>query len=204
MSFHYTDVRDANQHLLGTVVMFAGQPAFIHEIQVNPADQHGFIAHIGHLPRINNMVTVDLFSPDLEPKKLRLGYVNVSSVGHAMFCSRIPAKQYHQGLCRGNVSIPPINGQRLTSFERLLTEPGFADALRNQYPTYEEAARLLENPDYRSMAFHRSYALEKDELGFFRLFYKGEPVAFGENKQFKLADKFKYLREEITELGVQV
>lgn len=203
MSFAYENVRDANQHLMHSVVMFAGAPAFVHEVIQGP-EQGSFSVHLGHLPRIQNTFTVDLFHADFEPRNCRLGYVNVSSIGHALYCTRIPARQYHQGLVRGNVNIPRVEGRTVSTFEMLLQEPGFADALRNVYPTYEAAQGLLENPNYTSMAFNRRYALSKDELGFYRLHYKGEPVAFGEGKKFKVPEKFKYLREELMELGVEV
>ncbi len=199
MSFAYTDIRDAQQHLQHSVIMYDGRPVWVNEIFNH---EQTFKVSISSLPRQRDPITVDLMDPLLGPREARLGYVN-SNLGYALYLTRIPLRQYKQGLCRSNVHIPGVNGQRIVNFENLIREPGFADSLRNIYPTYDEAAnRLNENPNVRSVAFDKCFALERDELGFFRLFYKGEPVAFGEDKSFKLPKKFCYLKEMISELGV--
>lgn len=206
MSFKYENSRDANQHLQNTVIMYAGVPALVHE--VHEQGDGTFSIVLSHLPRMNNRITVDLFSPDLQIRGLQLGYCNASSIGRAVWMSRIPSRQYHQGFCRGNVNIrvDRVSGVRPISWENCLREPGFSDSLRNVYPNLQESIRLLDNPEYRSVAFHRRYAVEKDELDFYRLHYKGEPVAIdgGGNGVFRLAKKFDFLREELVLLGVQM
>lgn len=203
MSFKYENERDAQQHLQGTVIMYAGAPAFVHEI--TPAAGGAFVVHLGHLPRFRNIFQVDLFDSQLEPRGMRLGYCNVTGAGQAVFLTRVPSRQYHQGLCRTNVNIPSDeHGHRIVGFDTLMIDPGFTDALRGIYPNLKEATDLLENPDYRSVAFDRYFALSKDELGFYRMYNRGMPVAYGQLSSFQLAEKFEYLREQLTELGVKI
>ena len=143
MAFMYQNVADAEQHLRGTVVMFDGMPAYVHS--VTALGNGRFLANLGHLPRINNTFEVDLFDARLDPKGIRLGYVNCTKYGEALFCSRIPARQYHQGLHQNNVNVARshLTDARVTSFPYMLSDPGFADALRNIYPTFNEALNLL-------------------------------------------------------------
>ena len=203
MSFKYENERDAQQHLLGTVVMYAGAPAYVHEIA--PSASGAFVVSLGHLPRYRNIFQVDLFDGQFEPRGIRLGYCNIVNAGRATFLSRIPSRQYHQGLHRTNLRIPEDEtGRRHTNFEHLLTDAGFADCLRNIYPSYKEALNLLENPNILSAAFHRYFAVSKDELGFYRMHNRGIPVAYGGADKIILADKYEYLREQLTELGIKV
>lgn len=179
---------------------------YISHIENNPTAPGSFLAHLQPLPRLANDVVVDLFDPLLEPRGIQLGYVNVSRYGVALFTSRVPARQYHQGLCRQNVNVGnDRRGRRVVNFPDLLREPGFTDALKGVYPTFKEAVELLDNKNYSSFAFDRLFCVERDEMDFLRIFFRDIPVAFGEaNTGFKLASKASYLKEDLLKLGVKI
>lgn len=202
-AYAYTTLEDLRQHLASTVVLYRSQPHFVQGQGHN--NDGSFYVSLVALPVENNRpFRVSINDPDLEPRGARLGYCNVGNV--AYYLSRIPRRQFQQGLGSNNVNIPRDNGNRVTSFDRLLHEPGFADLLRNTYPTFQEAVQQLEAPDSTKfrIAFHRHFAIEHDDLGFVRLLFKGDAVGYGKADRYNLPQRYSYLAETLTENGVQL
>lgn len=202
MSFAYTNVADAQQHLQHSVVMYDKRPVWVNEIFDVDGDM---VASITNIPTLRNAYNVSIFDPLFCPREVRLGYTNTTG-GHAVFLSRVPSRQYKQGICRNNTHIPNTpEGLRVTTFEHLTRMASWSDALRGIYPTFAEAVSLLKNGEgIRSVAFHRDYAAGLDDLGFVRLYHKGEACAFGEDGVFRLPKQFEYLTEELTEMGMKI
>lgn len=199
----YENGADANQQIGGCVVMYDDKPVLVSECFDRDAD---ILANISFLPHRRDLLTISLFDPKFDAKSMgrRLGYVNTFGEFGAYFLTRIPSRQYKQGLHANNVNVPdPI--RRQWNFNHIRIRPEFTDTLMGVYPTFEEArTRLMANPDIKSIAFSRYFAIERDELGFFLVFYRGDRVAWGEPNSFKIPSHYDYLKEVMQENGVVV
>ena len=198
----YETLEDANQQLGASVLLFKGDPMWCEGCQI----RNGKISVLLYsLPRLRDQIFVDIDDPDLDSRDLgrRLGYVNTFGPSGALFVSRIPARQYKQGLSKNNVRI--LGGSGRLTLNDLRVQPGFTDAIKGIYPSFKRAReRLQEDPDILSIAFNRNFALQRDELGFFVVLYRNERVAWGDPDAFKLPSHFQYLKELCQENGVVV
>jgi len=199
----YQTPEDAAQHLNHTIIMYDDRPVYVQEVF-----RAGGVIRLSLLPvpSLRDPFAVDLFDPLIDAKIMgqRLGYCNLGSGLGATWVSRIPARQYHQGLCGQNLSIGNVNGRgNVLRWDSLMRRAEFADMLRRQYPSYKEVLKQLENDhDIPSIAFHPHLAIERQELGYYLLLYKAERVAWGDPLQFKLPKKFEYLKETLNKCGV--
>jgi len=197
----YDSLEHARQQLAGTVNLFDGQPIYIEDIT-----QMGntFYAHITALPRMRDPMTIQLFDERLDTRSISqmLGYVNVNN--NAVFVSRRPARQTKQGLSSGNVSTARRGHVNLITFNTLIASAGFVDSINNVYPSFDDCCKVLsDNETIQSMAFSRTMALRREDLGFYVLMYRGDDVAFGDEKGLKLPSKFEYLKPALDKVGIQ-
>lgn len=202
----YDTVENTHAKLAGTVFMFDGRP--VHCLGAfNSGDQKDPIhLNLQFLPKMRDNVAVSVNDPRVEVRNLPLGYVNIYD--DAVYLTRTPCRQFRQGLTNQSVICPPIRKRDapMYNFKSLIQRAEFVDAMCNVYPTYKEALNmLLDNPEKRSVAFSRRFALFHDkELGFFELRYKGNRVAWGDPNNFNLPSEFMYLSEVIAEQGISV
>lgn len=203
MCMPYQNAADANQHLQGTVVMFDNRPVYVHEVFGTP---EGISATLRFLPRMNDGISVSVFDPRFEAKELgsRLGYLNIGDRYGALYVRRIPARQYKQGLVRGNVM---IGGDARTGavygFNDAIRHGAWVDMMTRVYPSFDQALQMMkDNPALPSVAFSPELALIRQDLGFYLLAYKGEQIAWGDPKAFKLPSQFMYLKETLNKYGV--
>ena len=197
----YENAADANQQLGQSVIMFDGNPVWVHEVR--SLSSGSIVAVCYPMLAMKDMMTIPINDPRLDARDLgnRLGYVNTFQHTGAVFCSRIPARQFKQGLSKNNVAIGSRDGPRIFGFETLRGLSGFTDCLRGHYPSIQEAKdRLTKEPEIPSIAFHKYFALQHDELGFFVVMYRGERVAWGDPESFKIPTHYKYLKELMQEL----
>lgn len=200
----YENAADANQHLHHTVIMYDDRPVWVEDVFSN--DRNDILCTLNFLPRVRDPFSVSVFDPKLDARGMgqRLGYMNYFNQNGVVFLSRIPSRQYKQGLSRGNVAATyDSQGRRTFDFSLYSRRPEFVDMLTGTYPTFEEACRRLEaEPNIAAIAFHREFALQRDELGYYLLLFKGTKVAWGDPKSFKLPSHFIYLKEVLQKNGV--
>ena len=77
--------------------------------------------------------------------------------------------------------------------------------VRGIYPTYAEALETL-NADYEvtSVAFTKDFAVSRDTLGFFKIAFQGEEIAYGEAFSIKVPFEYKYMEKRLKEYGVNI
>lgn len=191
----YDSAEQAQLRLGQTIVGYDGKPVYVH--RVNKAEE----LECSLMNRMEALITVALNDPKLNINKFPLGYVNVRN--RAVYLSRSPMRQQRQGLCRQNVLVKNAAG---VNFLDVAKTPGFVDAWTNVYPTIKDCLNQFDiNPDLKSMAFNRRWALYQDkDLGFFELLYRGERVAWGDPQGFVLPSEYSYLRESLAECGVNI
>ncbi len=207
MVLPYDNVENAAQHLQGCVVMYDDRPHYVREVYRQTNGKRDIMAILSAMPRMRDEIHVPIFDPLFDAKCLgqRLGYVNFGDTIGTLWLSRIPSRQYKQGLIRQNVLVTMGGGRRDPGvrFDTLLQHAGLSDCLRGIYPTFDQAIQKLDdNPNLPSVAFHKHFALERQDLGYHLLCYRNERVAWGDPKKFKLPEHFIYLKETLDKLGV--
>lgn len=147
----------------------------------------------------------DRFVIKLSDKKFRcsdynLGYANFANGSAAVYYSRIPTRQYRQGLIasqlRTTMSDPQFGNDSQFSSNKPIRE-----MLENKYPNYDAVCKELSEGNWRIRAFHRDFALTWNRVhGDYIVEYKGTQVGHTVGtKEFKLMPDFKHLHEALME-----
>lgn len=93
----------------------------------------------------------------------RIGMINYN--GESGYVVRNPGKVWRQGLTPGNTSIVSPTGRKINMPDPIRGDIGILEslnrALKNQYPSFEAALRLV-NTRRRSVAFHKNFAITED------------------------------------------
>jgi hypothetical protein len=120
------------------------------------------------------------------------GYINYKQ--QALLVQRIPYRKYKIGLAQQNTAIQPLlpRGDKPSttrerprayipplSFQHLVMLKETDNMIQNKYPTFSNAFDLCtESKKPMSVAFHRNWALQKDDLGLIQLFHFLETVGW--------------------------
>lgn len=145
----------------------------------------------------------------LADEPFNLGYMNgiakTADDGEAFiscaYVERVPRRQWKQGLHDGIISFR--GAVKFMTFQAAVGNKHFADMLKNQYPNAREAVASI-NGNTQMVAFNRRLAIRKTNLDLFELHYRGAPVGTSDDPfgRWRLADRFKYLRELIEQKGL--
>lgn len=148
--------------------------------------------------------TLKVDAKDLDVRLFPLGFINRGS--NAVYTSRIAAQQWKQGITNNNIYrvylTPHVNGPypKTSSKEAI-------ECYEGKYPTIQECLTLLFPLEgINSQAFSRYFALTVDTVGHITLYHHRQIVGSSsdEGETFKLMGRFKYLKEELTGLGVKI
>lgn len=196
----YDGPEQTKMRLAETVVAYDGKPVYVTGVTA------GNKLNLVKLPKMNDNFVCGLNDPKLNFLDLRLGYVNTNN--YAAYMRRTAGRQQRQGLHKGVVIIGDrdLQNKVVLNWEELIHTPEFFDAFQGIYPNFADVVqRMLENPKIRSMAFHRRFALHRDEeLGFYELRYRGRRVAWGDPNQFNLPSEYSYMTEMIQAEGINL
>lgn len=176
MSWMYgEDYQYASSRLDGTVVRHNGLPVIVHSINHRTGE-----TVLMPLAGGEHYVT---HARELDCTPVPLGYVNYRGV--AIYCQRIPARRYRQGLSDITLSCVKNGGARV--------EPIPLTALNhcivNDYPPYVEAIKSA-----LVVAWHRDWASSINKL-----YYKGGCVGTTVKGLPVLGKEYIYLTEALSE-----
>lgn len=189
------DREQAKQKLAGTVIMYKDKPVYIGDVKQGGG---GVVLLAYNLPGYDKEVLLKIDDNNLDGLNFKLGYVNYK--GTATYLTRVPRRQYSQGLRSENTS-----NSLGYNFEQMTRDPSFSENLSGKYPSFEECVKAVESGKNRSQAFHRRFAISKDsELGFYQLEYKSQRIAYGDPENFVLPSHMQYLSEVIRSAGVKI
>lgn len=188
MAFPYTTVQDARQHLHNTIILFDSKPAHVIDIHTN--DTGGLEAVLDLMA--GESVNVSLWDTRIQTRNFPLGYVNLAP--GAVYLTRIPRRQYQQGLSDNNVIAS--NGD---NFRRIARSKGFRDAMAGKYPTVAECLELIKSKE--SAAFSVDFCLRRMNSGLIEVQYQNTSIGVFLDNQFVLGPSFnkwltKYLPKE--------
>jgi hypothetical protein len=203
--FHYDSLEDAQRRLLGTVVMYDGDPVFIDNIRGLSRDQ---IADITVLPYNAIRKEVKLLVKNFQVLDLPpLGYINYGNFSH--YLTRVPVRQIRQGLCAQNVMISQNPDGKNPTFDQMMRHQSMVDMFKNRYPHFDECwERLLKADEPFKIAFGKKFAVSIDDMESVTLECRGINVARSNNPRkygprFALPKKFEYLAEELQENAIR-
>lgn len=188
MAFPYTTVQDARQHLHNTIILFDSKPA--HVIDIHSDDTGGLNAVLDTMS--GEPIIVSLWDTRIQTRNFQLGYVNLAP--GAVYLTRIPRRQYQQGLSDNNVITS--NGD---NFRRIWRSKGFREAMAGKYPSVSECLEIIK--DKESAAFSVDFCLHRMNSGLIGVQYQDTPIGVFINDQFVLGPSFskwltKYLPKE--------
>ena len=175
MSINYGDSYvHAGQALNRTVIKLEGVPVYVQHVWGNGiVDFYNFEKYCRGALLIEKAPLKDF---DTTP--FRMGYVNQD--GYAIYCTRIPLRNYKQGL-RGD-NLKSSRELRLYSLE-------LYKCLIGDYPTPSEALEKL-NSGHKSVGLSRHFALKKTSRSILIL-YKEKRIGLYTKK----TGKFKFLKD---------
>lgn len=209
----YETAEEIRARLEGTVVRYDNEPVYITRVEEDDRDDIARV-YFRKLPYSDRGEEYRkyLSSRYFNCSPFQMGYVNYQ--GKAVLLSRLPARQYKQGLSGNSLMVTDIQGKDarrgfggivekgvLPSFNDLLRSSVFPDLIAKKYPSFKEVGELLAD-DVKSVALSPSYAVAIDrELESLFLFNKGTRVGLAliGDKGIRLSSKFHYLKEELEE-----
>lgn len=178
MAFPYTNAQDARQHLHNTYILFDRAPAHVVDIHTN--DTGGLEVVLDLM--IGNSITVSLWDTRIQTRNFPLGYVNLAP--GAVYLTRIPRRQYQQGLSDNNVITS--NGE---NFRRIARSKGFREAMAGKYPSVPECLEIIKSKE--SAAFSVDFCLRRMNSGLVEVQYQNTPIGVFIDNQFVLGPTFK-------------
>lgn len=219
MGLCYENIDEAAAKISRSFIMYDDEPFIVDTLTYSPEDRKIILLTLVQFhvpPEIKNgkdlkILSVPLTDPKLNATKYRLGYFYDPYVKEAVFCTRKPRRQWLQGLRADRLNFTYANageGKRHHIDDALLRRnKTFSDMLQGVYPSFEEAKKVLDLDDsIKSVPFSRVFALGKDKLGRYDIFYRGEPVAWSPNgaKEAVLSPSFSHLKETFEEVGIRI
>lgn len=237
LAIKYENADDANMRLRYTVVLYKGEPVQIQQVVRGEGKGDDILRVLftplplgkdeGKLPivpapkrrvrNLDDLVALDVEN-DAEMKRkyisskhfdiapFKLGYVNRPSGSGVFYCTRLPNRIQKQGLCGENFSARDNYGAPI-NFNTFLSCKQMIDMVHGNYPSFDEALRLLAEK-VNSVAFHRDFALVKDEVipNLLFLYHKGNKVGmYARNSgEVSLGNKYACLKESLQEQRIKV
>jgi hypothetical protein len=199
----YDNYEDAKTKLNGTFCLYKGK-AFTVKTVGYKDDNPGLnkFVVVGSFMEGGGRTTtslIDLDDPHFNCSDYSIGYMNLLDHGFAAWFQRIPYKQYQQGLRPNQLNAKASNPAYLNIEVR--HGKWLGSMLENDYPKFKMAADMLGNADLSLVAFHRNFAMSKDNIHKdYILEYKGQEIGFTPDlKNFKLLHEHEHLYEALKE-----
>lgn len=206
----YETLEEVSARLKGSVVMYDGDPVYVADVgAVGPGDGPDVArVYIVPLPLNKNKFYGKeeanrklLSSKKFDLRPFKLGFMNYD--GRAYYLSRIPARQYTQGLKGNTLRIKTLDGGNPPPFQQLVYEKAFYDCIKGVYTPVKDAFDDLKGK--KSVAISRDFAFTVDD-DLSLLILKHKDVSCGiklENERgFRLSKKFSFLKESLEEARI--
>lgn len=166
---------DVIMRLHDTVIRYRGKP-----VHVKALSEESLFVKIKYLDK-NKFETEHVHSSDidLDISSPPLGYLNANR--YAFYVSRIPTRKQKQGFCTevSNYFVESINGHNELNVTKYFYDKPLYDTITNHYPTGPQALEIiLSKKDINSIAFHRKFALLRDELNIIKLKSIGRTIGW--------------------------
>jgi hypothetical protein len=211
----YETVDEVKARLEHTVVLYDSQPVYISSVMMPEGEDEIARVYFYPLPLTYDKdsgrprgvaVRKYLSSKKFDLTPFKMGFMNHK--GSAINVTRIPVRQYKQGLSSTTASFTDLDGGRNKSinFASAISSQSFVDMINNDYPAFDEVIDKL-GPKTHSIALSRRFALLVDPDIEAMFLYHGTNKCglclLGE-KALRVPDKFRFLREAMEEVRIPI
>jgi hypothetical protein len=183
----FDNKRDAEMRINKSVVMYKKRPVYITGI----SEKLYCTAHELGDPGAEHRFKVTSRLLDLKPVKT--GYLNLER--NTVYLVRTPVRRWKQGLNAENIRIHAD----VAGGARLLDTVSMRNCILNAYPKYPEAIASIRE-GWRSIAFHRHYAMSAGPAGLVFLLYRGDKVGWIKDDSPVISDEYRFIEEELQEV----
>lgn len=185
--YEESSIEDLTRILVKSVIMYKKVPIYVREITEK---KELSVFYLGQREK----EIIPLSSIDLDFKPVSLGMCNHG--GHAYYLSRIPSRQWSQGLTPENINIRFLDNQELSNECQSLIKlnnKSIHSCILGEYPSMEKCITAVEKPGVSEMAFSREFALNKN----LSLYYRGDKVGMidSDNGKTIFENHKKFLKE---------
>lgn len=168
MAYEEAGLDDLNTLFLQTVIRYKKQPVYVKAITNNRELVLQALENVKE-----KFPEISLTDSDLDFTPVPLGFANYN--GNAFYLSRIPSRQYKQGLASNNLVVDCLtegNKTALASKElKKVCNRSISSCILGKYPSLQQALKLI-TEGALSVAFHRQFAVDED----WNILYKTESV----------------------------
>jgi hypothetical protein len=171
----YDTASDVKLRLHGSIVRYKGTPVTA-KARLN--DNDDLYLRLVSLRDFVFNEYIHSSDTDLDISSPPLGYMNTDEITH--YIQRIPTRKQVQGFTHHSASFltdspNPFHSNPLT----MLHSVAMADTIDGKYPNgIEVLEKLMSSPSIVSIAFHRKFALMKDEISLIKLRHMGKSIGF--------------------------
>lgn len=169
MKIEEIELHDLRQMFQNSLVRYNTEPVMIGHVSAGFRADCVFIGN-------NEEQVLDLRDEKFDFKPVNTGYVNLQ--GYSFFITRLPRRQWKQGLSKDNVEIKynlpyADDGRFEKAYHRVVNldcKPLY-NTIKNIYPSLAQAVESFEDNNVE-IAFDRQFCVNKNGM----LFYKGSEV----------------------------
>lgn len=167
MAYEEASLDDLTTILHNTVIRYRKKPVFVKEVD----GRELWLTSLENPKEKANPVSLSDLEIDFTP--VPLGFVNFNK--YAYYITRVPSRQYKQGLSTGNIAIEAVEENHDTIFGiqtlQNVCNKSLAACILGRYPCLEQAIKdVVEGA--KSVAFSRQFAIDEH----FDLLFKTERV----------------------------
>ena len=172
MPLLYSKPADLETRLGGAIYMYRGKPYRMY--------YDGGKVTCYNIVNGERLLTLTTDDKDIDISSIELGYINyynqLYKTKHVYYASRMPCKQWRQGVHPNNTMLYSYNGDEVgTSREPILFSKEFEDACQGIFPKFSEVFKLTPG---ESMALSHQLAINRNELGVFGVFMRCKPIGY--------------------------
>lgn len=204
--YDFDSPQHASGYLSGSVVRYQGQPTNI--VDVVEGDEGQYTTHhrlLVNQGRGRNNIN-DLMDGKFNLHPVPLGMMNIrgdnKQIAEAVYMTRVPERRWKVGLTQNGTRIIPVRYEEDNMFWRMdrqwFLSMDMHDCIVGEYPSFDNAIRMLKRSRRRSVAFSRNFALVAEGK---KLMYRAnhEPVGDVQADHPSLFPKYEWLYELIME-----
>lgn len=183
---------DLNLRLSDSIIFLNDLPIYITGVDEQSILHYLFLSEMN--ARAQRISPTD---PRLNYKPFPLGYYNTECDAH--YVMRMPHRFYKQGLNIRSVT------SKTFRIGREIFPTVVSEIVKNNYPTIPKIIDLFNSTNLESAAFHKAWAIQKNNLGLIFLQHKGLSVGWlNEENEVVLSENYQYLKENLLNIGVKL
>lgn len=168
--YEKASVDDLAQIFTDSVIVYDGEPVYVKSVS---KDRELSVIPLNKPFTAANIKTVNIEDGKFNFTPVSLGFCNEG--GDSFYVTRVPKRQYKQGLVKTSISAQYINeGYSNDGLRKVrgLVCCSMYSCIKGEYPSIETAIKSIDKKGTRSIAFSRNFSIDEE----FNLYYKTDKV----------------------------